>query len=468
MTFRALIVLLSLTLSISLTYASTLDEKITTAITQSGEDIDIGIKAIDLKSGDIIFEKHATRYFNPASNFKLFTAFTALKFLGPNFHYQTQLRFNKKAIKKNTLNGNVVFHFAGDPLFNSKDLYQLLEQLSKKKIEQINGDIQLDVSAFDHDLYADGWAWDQLHICYSGPLSAANLNRNCERFYLKPDLKHDKAKIIPITNLQFMPITNEVELKDQLTCPLQMHEQDDNGYLLSGCLSPHSPALEFMAAITDPSQFVKKVIAAQLRSLSIKLNGDIIVTDHPDNLPVITTHSSKSSAELIKKMLKESDNLIANALLKTLGSQYYETQGTWANGMQAMKAILKKEADINPKEVFFADGSGESYYDRVTPEQISQLLVIAYHDSLLKKYFIPALPISRVDGTMIHRLDHMKGIVHAKTGSKRDANTLSGYIFPDDGQGIAFSIMTNGGTNEYKQYRDLEDEIVELLVDQST
>lgn len=469
MTFRKapvkkLLFNLALLISLSIpTQAATLDEQITETITQTHEDLDIGIKAIDMNAGKVIYEKNSTRYFMPASNLKLFTGFAALKFLGPDFIYQTTLQYDPSQIKQHNLNGDAAITFSGDPTLNSINLYNLLKQFSKDGITTINGDIQLDISAFDDDLYANGWPWDQLHICYSGPISAANLNRNCTRFLLTPDVKNNKAIITPITNLQFMPITNEVQLKQQETCPLQMHTQENNRYLLSGCMAPNSPPLTFMASVADPALFMQTVIRAQLKQLTIKVNGDIVIADKPSSLPITSQHNSKKLSALIEKMLKNSDNLIANALLKTLGGAYYKTQGNWANGMLATKKLLKEYADMTPKTLRIADGSGESYYDNVTPEQIIELLNASYNDKFLKKYFISALPISNSDGTLIHRLKNMKGIVHAKTGTKRDANALSGYIFKKDGGAIAFSIMINGGSSDYKTYYDLEDKIVELL-----
>lgn len=443
--------------------ATTLDEQITATIAQSHENLDIGIKAIDLHSGKVIYEKNSTRYFMPASNLKLFTGFAALKFLGPDFVYRTSLHYDPKKIKQHSLNGDATITLSGDPTLNSSNLYELLKQFSNDGISTINGNILLDVSAFDGDLYANGWPWDQLHICYSGPISAANLNRNCTRFLLTPDRKNNKASIKPITNLQFMPIKNEVQLRQQETCPLQMHTQENNSYLLSGCLAPNSPPITFMASVTDPILFMKTVILAQSKSLSIKINGDVVIADQASSLPIVAKHDSKKLSALITTMLKKSDNLIANSLLKTLGGAYYKTQGNWANGMLAIKKLVEQYADISPKTLYISDGSGESYYDKVTPEQIIQLLKASYNDALLKKYFIPALPISRFDGTLIHRLNNMKGIVHAKTGTKRDANALSGYIFKEDGSAIAFSVMTNGGPSNYKTYFNLEDRLVELL-----
>jgi serine-type D-Ala-D-Ala carboxypeptidase/endopeptidase (penicillin-binding protein 4) len=59
--------------------------------------------------------------------------------------------------------------------------------------------------------------------------------------------------------------------------------------------------------------------------------------------------------------------------------------------------------------------------------------------------YINALPIAGVDGTLRKR---MKGTaaannVHAKTGTLRWANSLSGYVTTASGEHLVFSMMLN-------------------------
>src|SRR5262245_42483423 len=48
-----------------------------------------GIAVVDLDTGRPVFQHHADRAMNPASNEKLITAFAALRTLGSEFHMRT-------------------------------------------------------------------------------------------------------------------------------------------------------------------------------------------------------------------------------------------------------------------------------------------------------------------------------------------------------------------------------------------
>jgi D-alanyl-D-alanine carboxypeptidase len=59
-------------------------QEIKKILTQFGENVNIGILVENVGTGKIIFEKNSDRHFLPASNQKLFTAWTALNTLDPH------------------------------------------------------------------------------------------------------------------------------------------------------------------------------------------------------------------------------------------------------------------------------------------------------------------------------------------------------------------------------------------------
>jgi D-alanyl-D-alanine carboxypeptidase/D-alanyl-D-alanine-endopeptidase (penicillin-binding protein 4) len=144
-------------------------------------------------------------------------------------------------------------------------------------------------------------------------------------------------------------------------------------------------------------------------------------------------------------MMKYSDDLIANALFKTSGAHYYYAQGTWQRGINAEKEVLSKVLGLDPAAMFIFDGSGESYYNAVTPQQMIRLLVYIKKTPSLASVIIPALPINGVDGTLVGRLRDYPSVIHAKTGTWRDVSALSGYVIKNH-TFWAFSIFVHGMT----------------------
>jgi D-alanyl-D-alanine carboxypeptidase/D-alanyl-D-alanine-endopeptidase (penicillin-binding protein 4) len=178
-------------------------------------------------------------------------------------------------------------------------------------------------------------------------------------------------------------------------------------------------------------------------------------------------HDSMPLTQLIKKMLKESNNLIADALFVELGRQFTDHGGNWQGGALAVLHFLHEKVNINTKEIRIEDGSGISRYNLIRPAQLAQLLIyIRRHDELYKIIF-KALPISGTDGTLAWRMRQSSALsrVHAKTGTMTGVSALAGFIERRDGHQLVFSIMMNGWIGKLRKWRAAEDHWLVMLAE---
>jgi D-alanyl-D-alanine carboxypeptidase/D-alanyl-D-alanine-endopeptidase (penicillin-binding protein 4) len=117
--------------------------------------------------------------------------------------------------------------------------------------------------------------------------------------------------------------------------------------------------------------------------------------------------------------------------------------------------------------VLLEDGSGLGRGGLVTANASVKLLT-AMSKHRYAEQFYDALPIAGIDGTLKSRF---KGTfaeknVHAKTGSLRYVNTISGYVTDRDGEKLVFSVMLNN----YSAGRDgsgrvESDKVVKMIAD---
>jgi D-alanyl-D-alanine carboxypeptidase/D-alanyl-D-alanine-endopeptidase (penicillin-binding protein 4) len=158
---------------------------------------------------------------------------------------------------------------------------------------------------------------------------------------------------------------------------------------------------------------------------------------------VLAEHDSPPLSQAIKAVNKESENLHAEMLLRTLG-RVLNNQGSLAGGLEVLNTFATQQVGILPGETYFSDGSGLSREDLVAPHAAVKLLLFMAHSPHFQAYF-DSLPVSGIDGTLAHRLfeDGVKGKIHAKTGSVEHVNTLSGYMDLPSGKRLVFSIMAN-------------------------
>jgi len=144
--------------------------------------------------------------------------------------------------------------------------------------------------------------------------------------------------------------------------------------------------------------------------------------------------------DLLEAMDRESDNFIAEELLKAIGAEVGGGGTT-----EAGAAIVRRDlslAGIPLAGVRIVDGSGLSLADRLTARSLAMLLAFAWNDPDLHQPLWSALPVAGVSGTLEDRMQHgpARGAVRAKTGTTSRASALSGYVRDR----YVFAVLQNG------------------------
>jgi D-alanyl-D-alanine carboxypeptidase/D-alanyl-D-alanine-endopeptidase (penicillin-binding protein 4) len=183
-----------------------------------------------------------------------------------------------------------------------------------------------------------------------------------------------------------------------------------------------------------------------------------------DSLAVPVVFYETPMQQALDQMLKESDNLNAEAFLCRLGAQ---TTGkryvTAADGIKAVDALITRTGN-DPKHYRIADGSGLSQYDYLSPDLLVAFLRLAYSDTNIFQRLYKALPIAGIDGTLQHRMKDSTAYrrVYAKTGTMTGISTLAGYVHAANGHLLAFAVM-NQNQLSGTPARRFQDRVCELL-----
>jgi D-alanyl-D-alanine carboxypeptidase/D-alanyl-D-alanine-endopeptidase (penicillin-binding protein 4) len=164
--------------------------------------------------------------------------------------------------------------------------------------------------------------------------------------------------------------------------------------------------------------------------------------------------------DILRHMDVESDNFVAELVLKQLGA-VLGTGGTTAQGAAVVRSVLAAHAIPN---VRISDGSGLSSLDRLTPKTLVTILQRAWSDPELRSVLFAVLPVSGRDGTLEDRMTRppARGNVRAKTGTLEGVSALSGYVR----ERYAFSIVVNApGLSAYAA-RAAQDRFATVLAEQ--
>lgn len=459
--------LLSTLLCTPLAYsATTLSDKIAQQIKTTNPNMHVGIIIKSLKDNRIIYSTNDRQLFIPASTDKLLTAVAAIAYLGPHFHFQTDLLTTGHQ-KSQTLDGNLYIRFTGDPTLTRQQLNDLLAQLSKKGIRQIKGHVYIDNTQFRNVPYGPGWFWDDLSYSYAAPLSPVIINHNNFSLRMTPNELGDRPSLhasFPENVVSFKNYarTTKSYRKD---CPILIYSERDNTYRVYGCIPKNGGIQRRALAIRNPTELAKHLIQQSLNEQGIRYTHPIDVKDTPQSAVLLAQHTSANLPILVKKALKKSDNLTTNALFLTLGATYYQKQGTWANSLHALKRILAPTG-IDFKQANITDGAGMSRYNLISPGQMMQLLRYAYLKKDIRTTLWSTLPISGYDGTLKWRLrdKNTKKRIHAKTGSMTGVSSLAGYVQSKTYGPIAFVIFINGFVGREKPYIIFQDKLCASLI----
>ena len=167
--------------------------------------------------------------------------------------------------------------------------------------------------------------------------------------------------------------------------------------------------------------------------------------------------------KVLDRMMKESDNLYAEAVFYALAAKNGKP---YASRKEAMYSIEKMIGFLGfePAKYRVADGSGLSLYNYLTPELETALLRYAFSRQEIFTSFYESLPIAGVDGTLKKRMIDTPAFnnVRAKTGTLTGVYSLAGYATAANGHQLAFCII-NQGVESASEARAFQDKVCVLL-----
>ncbi len=236
----------------------------------------------------------------------------------------------------------------------------------------------------------------------------------------------------------------------------------DNDRLGEGwCWDDDNPTLTPLL-LSGKDEFAIK-FKNSLLSNGIKYEGLMRVGNTPQDAKSIVTVSRKLT-DLLPQMMKNSDNLYAEALFYQLAASATSSGSASAKqGRQAVNKLIKK-LGFDTSGYYVADGSGLSLYNYVSPELETEFLKYAYKNKDIFDVLYKSMPIAGVDGTLNDRMrsGYAHGNVHAKTGTVTRVSALAGYCTAANGHLICFSII-NMGIPKAAVGRKFQDAVCESL-----
>ena len=345
----------------------------------------------------VVASVRGTQPMIPASNQKILVAAAALDVLGPDYRFTTVLRGNRVG---NTVLGDLWLVGGGDPVLSTRG-------------------------------YPPTQAYPTAAPTFLDTLADELVASGVSRVtgaVVGDESRYDQERYVPSWGDGIRAIE---------AGPLGALMVDD-GILLGDPFKPANPAAGAAAAFTR---------LLQARGVTVAGIPRAGVTSSTD--PEVARLVSAPLSALLVDVLANSDNNAAELLLKEIGLVRNGTP-TRVAGLQSVVAVLEARG-VPTDGVVLVDGSGLDGSNRVTCSLMVDLLESFGLNSVLAE----GLALAGTTGTLRQQLTSVPAVrrVRAKTGTLRNAKTLSGFFPVTDGA-ITFSLLLNGaGVSNQSAYQ---------------
>jgi serine-type D-Ala-D-Ala carboxypeptidase/endopeptidase (penicillin-binding protein 4) len=464
---RRLLFALALLLAAPAVAQTTLSSRVEALLAEAGPGVRFGLVVSD-EAGREIVAINPDQRFIPASNTKMFTtaaAFAVLPVDLPDGEGGAAVRIEGR---------DVVLEGHGDARLSSAedcvvDCLATLADAVAARTRQVR-DVIGDDTAFPDERWSPGMSWNNIPTRSGTGISALTLDDNELVVRVTPGA--DGAPAI-VEAPGYVVIDNRAVTLAAGAAGVGYERLPMARTLrITGSIAVGAAPVTLRTGIDDPADYAAWRLRAMLVARGVKVSGRVTVRHRPlvpDDDPVrrgdrpvprapaqpaLARLTPPPLAEDLRRINKTSQNLHAELLLRRLGAQ--RGSGSIADG-QAVVDTMMAAAGVPRWAYDFADGSGMSSYNRVTPRAAVRLL----QWNAAQRWgaaWRATLPVGGVDGSLARRFKGgpLDGRIFAKTGSLNATSALAGEMLGASGKRLVFAFYANDIPGDRSVARTME------------
>ncbi|MEQ9496661.1 MAG: D-alanyl-D-alanine carboxypeptidase/D-alanyl-D-alanine-endopeptidase [Deltaproteobacteria bacterium] len=425
-----------------------------------------GVHIRSIKNDRVLFDHNGGKLFNPASNMKILTTATALWYLGPTYRFRTEAR-RDRSLDNGVLHGNLYIKGYGDPTLTTEEMFGFVNQIALRGIKKITGHVIIDPTFFDDVSEGPGWDQEIGDHAYAAPIGALSANFNTFEVRILPGdrigapVKAEVWPPVPGLEAVVSAYTRGRGARSRIWTGTTRVGDGVRVTVRGSLPTNYYEGLVVRKRVHNPTTYAGWLVHHLLEMRGIDVRGRVKIGVMPTRgtLPV-ATHWSRPLAEIVSTLNKYSNNFMAEQILKTVGAELSEPPGTWNKGNQAIRDFLV-ELGVEDETFVLANGSGLNDVNRVTPQQIGQVLEAMYERFDLRPEFVSSLAVAGRSGTINGRFENSPAQLRlrAKTGSLTGVSALSGYVTTPTNDVLVFSVMMNDYAGRARTMWRIQDRI---------
>jgi D-alanyl-D-alanine carboxypeptidase/D-alanyl-D-alanine-endopeptidase (penicillin-binding protein 4) len=287
--------------------------------------------------------------------------------------------------------------------------------------------------------YGKGWQWDDYNDYYQAEIDEFPLMDNLVDYALKNGS-------LTISPEAFAPLTSADPSSKATTFSITRSFIENR--FTHPTIAPaanYNQKVPFKVSVNTTIQILSDTLSKTVENIQMAM---------PANAKTLYGIRSDS---VLKEMMLPSDNFIAEQLLLV----YSDKLGQELSSEKAIAYIQKEYLSALPDKFIWADGSGLSRYDLVTPRSVIKLLDMIYKEVNDPKRLFSMLPGGGMSGTLRNAYPKTtQPFVFGKTGSLANVHNQSGYVVTKKGKTYLFSFLNN---NFVVPTSDVRKEMVRIM-----
>jgi D-alanyl-D-alanine carboxypeptidase/D-alanyl-D-alanine-endopeptidase (penicillin-binding protein 4) len=387
----------------------------------------------------------------PASTQKILTAAAALRLLGPEHRFRTEVRATATP-EHGVLSADLVVVGSADPTIGPRMhgddpwrvFSQWAESLRRSGISKIRGSIVGDAHRLESPVRGSSWEAGDLVRPFAAPLDALVFHE-ASWFVDATAPQRSGSPTLTVGPLgSLVTVRSEIAATPQAPSALTLARDADGSSWVARGSMPSGSKVRLDAAHDEPAPYFVAALREGLSRAGLDVReAEVRVTRTPraDASVPLFVHESPPVRELLGPMLGESVNLYAEALLVAMSED--ATRASVAGGLTRARRALG-ELGLESDSAELVDGSGLSRRNMVTPSGLVAVLrtaIVAPGGDALRD----ALPVAGRSGTLRTRMKggSLEGRVRAKTGTMRGVRALAGELETREGERLYFAFLVN-------------------------
>jgi serine-type D-Ala-D-Ala carboxypeptidase/endopeptidase (penicillin-binding protein 4) len=393
--------------------------------------------------------------FLPASTTKLLTTAATLRQLGSQARLRTSVYQDGNGL---TVVGR------GDPTITTAQIQELARQIQQKGIRQVDR-LTTSSTYFRGSPMSPDWEWGDLYTDYGVPVTSLILQQNAVDLVVTPQRLGQAPGYrwrTPLAGLSWQ-IDNRAKTGNagsEGSIDVQ-GVQGQPTLILTGNVAANANPVTLNLAMLNPMATWLNQLQFNLSQQQINVGQTQVLSTEPNLGNEVAAIESPPLGDLVKEINRNSNNLFAEILLRTIGhsapNHATSSASTADLGLQLVRDKLS-QIGVTPGVYRQVDGSGLSRKNLIPPSTLVQTL-IGMSKTPEANIYRESLSIAGVSGTLANRFKNYPNRIQGKTGSLTGVIALAGYANPEQYQPLAFSIMVNAHDRPNSEIRSAVDEI---------